>query len=164
MLCLHEKINKNILISTGQYDCQQVENSHAFIFHNVVIDLGNRTPVSCWSKNMVPFYSSLLVYLFLQRQAAQQEHKQWQRDHERRWRWTMWPSSWLPTWSVHIQNDQSAVRLITQKSEQTKLSVFKPLWIILGSCCDLRLHECKPHNRGLNNKCYDDCMCEEGGW
>ncbi|KTF71539.1 hypothetical protein cypCar_00044329 [Cyprinus carpio] len=31
-----------------------------------------------------------------------------------------------------------------------------------GSCCDLREHECKPHNRGLNNKCYDDCMCEEG--
>ncbi|XP_077429773.1 draxin [Vanacampus margaritifer] len=31
-----------------------------------------------------------------------------------------------------------------------------------GSCCDLRLHECKGHNRGLNNKCYDDCMCEEG--
>ncbi|KAI4892138.1 hypothetical protein NFI96_016536 [Prochilodus magdalenae] len=33
-----------------------------------------------------------------------------------------------------------------------------------GSCCDLRQHECKIHNRGLNNKCYDDCMCEEGGW
>ncbi|KAB5537181.1 hypothetical protein PHYPO_G00115920 [Pangasianodon hypophthalmus] len=31
-----------------------------------------------------------------------------------------------------------------------------------GSCCDLRHHECTPHNRGLNNKCYDDCMCEEG--
>ncbi|TNN38280.1 Draxin-B [Liparis tanakae] len=31
-----------------------------------------------------------------------------------------------------------------------------------GSCCDLRQHECQPHNRGLNNKCYDDCMCEEG--
>ncbi|XP_048880093.1 draxin-A-like [Brienomyrus brachyistius] len=31
-----------------------------------------------------------------------------------------------------------------------------------GSCCDLREHECKPHNRGLNNKCYDDCMCEDG--
>ncbi|XP_072308264.1 draxin isoform X2 [Eucyclogobius newberryi] len=31
-----------------------------------------------------------------------------------------------------------------------------------GSCCDLRQHECKVHNRGLNNKCYDDCMCEEG--
>ncbi|KAM9859571.1 draxin [Aulostomus maculatus] len=31
-----------------------------------------------------------------------------------------------------------------------------------GSCCDLRQHACKPHNRGLNNKCYDDCMCEEG--
>ncbi|XP_063070911.1 draxin [Engraulis encrasicolus] len=31
-----------------------------------------------------------------------------------------------------------------------------------GSCCDLRRHECKQHNRGLNNKCYDDCMCEEG--
>lgn len=33
-----------------------------------------------------------------------------------------------------------------------------------GSCCDLRQHECKSHNRGLNNKCYDDCMCEEGEW
>ncbi|MGH0139805.1 UNVERIFIED_CONTAM: hypothetical protein FKN15_001054 [Acipenser sinensis] len=31
-----------------------------------------------------------------------------------------------------------------------------------GSCCELRQHVCKPHNRGLNNKCYDDCMCEEG--
>lgn len=34
--------------------------------------------------------------------------------------------------------------------------------VLIGSCCDLREHECKPHNRGLNNKCYDDCMCEEG--
>ncbi|NXK93064.1 DRAXI protein, partial [Formicarius rufipectus] len=31
-----------------------------------------------------------------------------------------------------------------------------------GSCCDLREHLCQPHNRGLNNKCYDDCMCTEG--
>ncbi|XP_061074752.1 draxin-A-like [Conger conger] len=31
-----------------------------------------------------------------------------------------------------------------------------------GSCCDLRDHECRPYNRGLNNKCYDDCMCTEG--
>uniref|UniRef100_A0ABM5EKC6 Draxin isoform X1 n=1 Tax=Pogona vitticeps TaxID=103695 RepID=A0ABM5EKC6_9SAUR len=31
-----------------------------------------------------------------------------------------------------------------------------------GCCCDLREHLCKPHNRGLNNKCYDDCMCSEG--
>uniref|UniRef100_A0AAY4DDD3 Uncharacterized protein n=1 Tax=Denticeps clupeoides TaxID=299321 RepID=A0AAY4DDD3_9TELE len=31
-----------------------------------------------------------------------------------------------------------------------------------GSCCDLRRHICEQHNRGLNNKCYDDCMCEEG--
>uniref|UniRef100_K7FRV8 Draxin n=1 Tax=Pelodiscus sinensis TaxID=13735 RepID=K7FRV8_PELSI len=31
-----------------------------------------------------------------------------------------------------------------------------------GSCCDLREHLCKPHNRGLNNKCYDDCMCAQG--
>ncbi|XP_069466019.1 draxin [Ambystoma mexicanum] len=31
-----------------------------------------------------------------------------------------------------------------------------------GYCCDLREHICKPHNRGLNNKCYDDCMCTEG--
>ncbi|XP_007940824.1 draxin [Orycteropus afer afer] len=31
-----------------------------------------------------------------------------------------------------------------------------------GSCCDLRDHLCTPHNRGLNNKCFDDCMCTEG--
>nr|XP_023697161.1 draxin [Paramormyrops kingsleyae] len=31
-----------------------------------------------------------------------------------------------------------------------------------GSCCDLRRHVCTQHNRGLNNKCYDDCMCDEG--
>lgn len=32
-----------------------------------------------------------------------------------------------------------------------------------GSCCDLREHHCDPQNRGLNNKCFDDCMCAEGG-
>ncbi|XP_030041961.1 draxin [Microcaecilia unicolor] len=31
-----------------------------------------------------------------------------------------------------------------------------------GSCCDLREHICKLHSRGLNNKCYDDCMCTDG--
>ncbi|XP_020037223.1 draxin isoform X2 [Castor canadensis] len=31
-----------------------------------------------------------------------------------------------------------------------------------GTCCDLREHVCTPHNRGLNNKCLDDCMCMEG--
>ncbi|XP_056589688.1 draxin isoform X2 [Triplophysa dalaica] len=31
-----------------------------------------------------------------------------------------------------------------------------------GSCCNLRNHTCDIHNRGLNNKCYDNCMCEEG--
>ncbi|XP_051961283.1 draxin-like [Xyrauchen texanus] len=31
-----------------------------------------------------------------------------------------------------------------------------------GSCCNLRNYVCELHNRGLNNKCYDNCMCEEG--
>ncbi|XP_051516854.1 draxin-like [Myxocyprinus asiaticus] len=31
-----------------------------------------------------------------------------------------------------------------------------------GSCCNLRSNVCELHNRGLNNKCYDNCMCEEG--
>ncbi|XP_054435619.1 draxin [Pteronotus mesoamericanus] len=31
-----------------------------------------------------------------------------------------------------------------------------------GTCCGLREHLCVPHNRGLNNKCFDDCMCVEG--
>ncbi|XP_004482594.1 draxin isoform X2 [Dasypus novemcinctus] len=31
-----------------------------------------------------------------------------------------------------------------------------------GTCCDLRERLCTPHNRGLNNKCFDDCMCAEG--
>ncbi|XP_006165543.1 draxin-like [Tupaia chinensis] len=31
-----------------------------------------------------------------------------------------------------------------------------------GTCCDLRGHLCTPHDRGLNNKCFDDCMCTEG--
>ncbi|XP_029434672.1 draxin [Rhinatrema bivittatum] len=33
---------------------------------------------------------------------------------------------------------------------------------LAGSCCDLREHICKLHGRGLNNKCYDDCMCTDG--
>lgn len=42
------------------------------------------------------------------------------------------------------------------------LSCADPWSCVAGSCCDLREHLCKPHNRGLNNKCYDDCMCTEG--
>uniref|UniRef100_A0A8C0CQ21 Dorsal inhibitory axon guidance protein n=1 Tax=Balaenoptera musculus TaxID=9771 RepID=A0A8C0CQ21_BALMU len=37
-----------------------------------------------------------------------------------------------------------------------------PATPLLGTCCDLREHLCTPHNRGLNNKCFDDCMCVEG--
>lgn len=36
------------------------------------------------------------------------------------------------------------------------------LLTVAGSCCNLRNHTCDIHNRGLNNKCYDNCMCEEG--
>lgn len=42
------------------------------------------------------------------------------------------------------------------------MSCADPCPCVAGSCCDLREHLCKPHNRGLNNKCYDDCMCTEG--
>nr|XP_055040527.1 draxin isoform X1 [Misgurnus anguillicaudatus]XP_055040528.1 draxin isoform X1 [Misgurnus anguillicaudatus] len=53
-----------------------------------------------------------------------------------------------------------------KSSGNTTLDAVEPcdhhLDCLSGSCCDLREHECRPHNRGLNNKCFDDCMCEEG--
>ncbi|XP_072553469.1 uncharacterized protein draxinb [Salminus brasiliensis] len=54
------------------------------------------------------------------------------------------------------------------KSSSSKKKILKAvscdhhLDCVPGSCCNLRKHLCDPHNRGLNNKCYDDCMCEEG--
>ncbi|KAM8927035.1 draxin [Pelodytes ibericus] len=55
---------------------------------------------------------------------------------------------------------------LREKFNTTSLAEEEPcdhhLDCLPGSCCDLREHLCKPHNRGLNNKCYDDCMCSEG--
>lgn len=163
MPCSHEEIDKNILITPGQWDCQQVEIGYVFIFHIVVID--------SWIRRLAEedggvSLSFPLVDLFLQRQAAQQEHEQWQHDRAHRWCRTMWPSSRLPAWSVHPQN-----RPISSKTHYTeawtgflfhlKVSLYF-YFLFSGSCCDLRHHECSPYNRGLNNKCYDDCMCKEG--
>ncbi|OCT72240.1 hypothetical protein XELAEV_18035209mg [Xenopus laevis] len=53
-----------------------------------------------------------------------------------------------------------------ENTKNATLSVEEPcdhhLDCLPGFCCDLREHLCKPNNRGLNNKCYDDCMCTEG--
>lgn len=51
---------------------------------------------------------------------------------------------------------------VGQLAVRAQCCVYSSFLELAGCCCDLREHLCKPHNRGLNNKCYDDCMCTEG--
>ncbi|MGH0176458.1 UNVERIFIED_CONTAM: hypothetical protein FKN15_072365 [Acipenser sinensis] len=59
-----------------------------------------------------------------------------------------------------VQDAKTAVKTLEGEAEAEPCD--HHLDCLPGSCCELRQHVCKPHNRGLNNKCYDDCMCEEG--
>ncbi|XP_036390162.1 draxin-A-like [Megalops cyprinoides] len=70
------------------------------------------------------------------------------------------------TWPSSKKKDKRRSKNLSSGNVTVDTETLEPcdhhLDCLPGSCCDLRQHECKPHNRGLNNKCYDDCMCEEG--
>ncbi|XP_074530258.1 draxin [Halichoeres trimaculatus] len=70
------------------------------------------------------------------------------------------------TWPSSRKKDKRRSKNLSSGNVTVDADAIEPcdhhLDCLPGSCCDLRQHECKPHNRGLNNKCYDDCMCEEG--
>ncbi|KAI1892509.1 hypothetical protein AGOR_G00134330 [Albula goreensis] len=70
------------------------------------------------------------------------------------------------TWPSSRKKDKRRSKNLSSGNMTADTETLEPcdhhLDCLPGSCCDLRQHECKPHNRGLNNKCYDDCMCEEG--
>ncbi|XP_051767505.1 draxin isoform X1 [Ctenopharyngodon idella] len=70
------------------------------------------------------------------------------------------------TWPSNKRKDKRRSKNKSNGNTTLDSDVIEPcdhhLDCLPGSCCDLREHECKPHNHGLNNKCYDDCMCEEG--
>uniref|UniRef100_A0A671NY25 Dorsal inhibitory axon guidance protein n=1 Tax=Sinocyclocheilus anshuiensis TaxID=1608454 RepID=A0A671NY25_9TELE len=72
----------------------------------------------------------------------------------------------VDTWPANKRKDKRRGKNKSNGNATLDADVIDPcdhhLDCLPGSCCDLREHECKPHNRGLNNKCYDDCMCEEG--
>ncbi|XP_056591059.1 draxin isoform X1 [Triplophysa dalaica] len=72
----------------------------------------------------------------------------------------------VDTWPSNRKKDKRRSKNKSSGNTTLEADVIEPcdhhLDCLPGSCCDLREHECKPHNRGLNNKCYDDCMCEEG--
>lgn len=72
----------------------------------------------------------------------------------------------VDTWSSSRKKDKRRSKNLSSGNVTVDADAIEPcdhhLDCLPGSCCDLRQHECKPHNRGLNNKCYDDCMCEEG--
>lgn len=77
------------------------------------------------------------------------------------------PDPWPLTAQVMVSRRIVMIKAMWQVKHlflnlQLEVTWFLPPSPPIGSCCDLRQHECKPHNRGLNNKCYDDCMCEEG--
>ncbi|XP_072237692.1 draxin [Leuresthes tenuis] len=72
----------------------------------------------------------------------------------------------VDTWPSTRKKDKRRIKNLSSGNVTIDADAIEPcdhhLDCLPGSCCDLRQHECKPHNRGLNNKCYDDCMCEEG--
>ncbi|XP_069005964.1 draxin [Embiotoca jacksoni] len=72
----------------------------------------------------------------------------------------------VDTWPASRKKDKRRSKNLSTGNVTADADAVEPcdhhLDCLPGSCCDLRQHECKPHNRGLNNKCYDDCMCEEG--
>ncbi|XP_038553512.1 draxin [Micropterus salmoides] len=72
----------------------------------------------------------------------------------------------VDTWPSSRKKDKRRSKNLSSGNLTVDTDAIEPcdhhLDCLPGSCCDLRQHECKPHNRGLNNKCYDDCMCEEG--
>nr|XP_057910748.1 draxin isoform X2 [Doryrhamphus excisus] len=72
----------------------------------------------------------------------------------------------VDTWPNSRKKDKRRSKNLSTGNATVDADIIEPcdhhLDCLPGSCCDLRQHECKAHNRGLNNKCYDDCMCEEG--
>ncbi|KAL4622526.1 draxin-A-like isoform X2 [Arapaima gigas] len=72
----------------------------------------------------------------------------------------------VDTWPSSKKKDKQRSKNLSSRNVTVDPDAIEPcdhhLDCLPGSCCDLRQHECKPHNRGLNNKCYDDCMCEDG--
>ncbi|XP_054858061.1 draxin [Eublepharis macularius] len=77
--------------------------------------------------------------------------------------WTDYEDLRLDMWSLSRKKEKQRSKT---SGNETTLAEGEPcdhhLDCLPGCCCDLREHFCKPHNRGLNNKCYDDCMCAEG--
>ncbi|XP_061833604.1 draxin isoform X1 [Nerophis lumbriciformis] len=72
----------------------------------------------------------------------------------------------VDAWPSSRKKDKRRSKNLSSGNATADADIIEPcdhhLDCLPGSCCDLRQHECKGHNRGLNNKCYDDCMCEEG--
>ncbi|XP_029357842.1 draxin [Echeneis naucrates] len=72
----------------------------------------------------------------------------------------------VDTWPPSKRRDKKKSKNLSSGNSSVDADTIEPCDhhqdCLLGSCCDLREHKCKPQNRGLNNKCYDDCMCEEG--
>nr|XP_055044677.1 draxin-B [Misgurnus anguillicaudatus] len=72
-------------------------------------------------------------------------------------------TKWNPDFDVQIQTPMPPKSTSSENATLTSNGNCKHhLNCLPGSCCNLRNHVCEIHNRGLNNKCYDSCMCEEG--